>query len=49
MTNAKDGKIDELKKKLLVNILLHYDRNHDGQIKLKEFKRISSIVISETS
>lgn len=41
MESVKNGKTGEFKEKLLTNLLLHYDKNNDGQIKLKEFKRIS--------
>lgn len=41
MNDAKNGNVDKLKTALAANLLKHYDRNHDGQIKLKEFRRIA--------
>jgi Ca2+-binding EF-hand superfamily protein len=41
MEEVKKGNPGLLKTALCKNILLHYDKNHDGHISLKEFKRIA--------
>lgn len=41
MDDVKSGKDDLLKAELAKNLFKHYDRNHDGSISFKEFKKIA--------
>ena len=41
LEDVKNGKPGALKTALCKNIFNHYDKNHDGSISLKEFKKIA--------
>ena len=41
MDDVKNGKTEFLKAELAKNLLKHYDRNHDGSVSYKEFKKIA--------
>ena len=41
MNDVKEGKSEVLKTALCKNIFSHYDKNNDGTISFKEFKRLA--------
>jgi Ca2+-binding EF-hand superfamily protein len=42
MNDVSNGNVELLKTELAKNLFKHYDRNHDGTINFKEFKKIAN-------